>query len=266
MLSLRIVPIVSALIIAAGVSAAATPKEIDAAVQKGTAFLKDQYKGARAGPMAGRGHGTGAMALAGLALLESGTPIDDPAVKAIAAGVRGAAFTETQTYHIALSLLFLDRLGNPSDVPVIQMLGVRLLAGQNARGGWTYGCIDPVPQAEERLLRSSLIVAELKAGGGDSTPVAQPPAGRNAGKSKPGMFGALHPEVEKYAGRLASNRTRIRADDNSNTQFASLAVWAARKHGVPVEYALDLIEKRFLATQNATGGWPYGLAGEGSRR
>src|SRR5262249_39768784 len=55
-------------------------------------------------------------------------------------------------------------------------------------------------------------------------------------------------------------------DDNSNTQFGVLAVWAARKHGVPVEAALNRIEQRFLATQNPqTGGWPYGgRGGDGS--
>ena len=39
-------------------------------------------------------------------------------------------------------------------------------------------------------------------------------------------------------------------------------MWVARRHGVAVEAALDLIEKRFLATQTAAGGWPYsGTAG-----
>jgi hypothetical protein len=49
----------------------------------------------------------------------------------------------------------------------------------------------------------------------------------------------------------------MHGDDNSNTQFGVLGVWVARKHGVPVESALDLIERRFLATQTANGGWPY---------
>ena len=55
-------------------------------------------------------------------------------------------------------------------------------------------------------------------------------------------------------------------DDNSITQFALLALWVARKHGVPVEDALERIEKRFLFTQNPqNGGWPYsGQIGNGS--
>src|SRR5262245_54652435 len=224
---LRLPPVVCGLVVATSGGTAATPKEIDAAVQKGTAYLKAQYKGLTPGQLAERGHGIGEAALAGLALLESGTPIDDPAVKAITAGVRDASFTQTQTYHVALSLLYLDRLDDPADVPLIQMLGVRLLAGQNPRGGWTYQCVDSVPPADERLLRSALTVTELKAGG-----KPPPPAAGEAAK-KPGVAGKLHPEIEKYIGRLASGR-RDRIDDNSNTQFGVLGVWAARKHGVPV--------------------------------
>ena len=257
---LRALNAISGILVAATVSSAATPKEIDAAVQKGTTFLKEHYKGAKPGQIAGRGNGLGAAALSGLALLESGMPADDPTVKAITAGVRDAAFAETQTYHIALGLLYLDRLGESADVPIIQMLGVRLLAGQNSRGGWTYSCIDPVAPGEERLLRTSLMTAELKAGG--NAPAPKPAPGKSAPKA--GAFGKLHADVEKYAGRLAANRIWEHGDDNSNTQFALLGIWAARKYDVPVEHALDLIEKRFLATQNRSGGWPYGGAGEGS--
>src|SRR5438093_11596852 len=112
-MSLRFTLACLALSLATAPCAAATPKEIDAAVQKGAAFLKEQYKGAKPGQLAG-GHGVGAAALAGLALLESGVPADDRTVRAITAAVRDASFAETQTYHIALCLLYLDRLGDPA--------------------------------------------------------------------------------------------------------------------------------------------------------
>jgi hypothetical protein len=259
----RLILFAVALGVASGVSTAATPKEIDAAVQKGAAHLKEQYKGARAEVLV-RGHGIGVAALAGLALLESGTPPDDPSVKVITQAVREAVFSEVQTYHIALCLLYLDRLGEESDVPIIQMLGVRLLAGQNGKGGWSYTCLDPVSAVEERALRTALMVTELKAGGKEA-PAAKQPPGKNEGKGKVGVAGRMHAEVEKYSGRLlAANRVRPAIDDNSNTQFAILGVWAARKHGVPVETALDLIERRFMTTQNFSGGWQYAFAGEGS--
>lgn len=46
-------------------------------------------------------------------------------------------------------------------------------------------------------------------------------------------------------------------DDNSNTQFAMLALWAARRHGIPVERTLTLVDKRFEVSQNPNGGWGY---------
>src|SRR5262249_20667033 len=48
--------------------------------------------------------------------------------------------------------------------------------------------------------------------------------------------------------------------DNSNTQFAILALWAGRRHGVPLERTLALVVKRFRTSQYPTGGWNYGYA------
>ncbi|MBP3959280.1 hypothetical protein J8F10_28890 [Gemmata sp. G18] len=242
---------------------AAAPKDIDAAVQKGLAYLKKSGENGKWGRDSER---VGATALVGLALLEAGTPPDDASVKKITAFVRDAAYTQNQTYQVALCLLYLDRLGEPGDRPLIQMLGVRLLAGQNANGGWTYECIPTVPPATERLLRTKLSDTVLIAGRADPAP-AKPLAPGAAGK--PGAGGKLHADVEKYRqGLLAADHGRAHLpDDNSNTQFGVLGVWVARKHDVPVEHALELIEKRFLAQQGAAGGWPYsGLLGraEGS--
>jgi len=46
-------------------------------------------------------------------------------------------------------------------------------------------------------------------------------------------------------------------DCNSNTHFATLAVWAARKHDVPVEQSLTLLARRFRTSQSADGAWGY---------
>jgi hypothetical protein len=50
-------------------------------------------------------------------------------------------------------------------------------------------------------------------------------------------------------------------DDNSNSQFAMLALWAARRHEVPVEHALLLAEQRYRTSQHKNGsvwtGWSY---------
>jgi hypothetical protein len=223
---------------------AASQKEIDAAIQLGAAYLKDLYKRATPRKLMAGADGIGPAALAGLALLESGTPSTDPAVQAITAGVREASYSATQTYQLSLCLLYLDRLNDISDTPLIQMLAVRLLAGQSANGGWGYECIEAVSPLEERSLRTSLASAVP-----GNRPVSKPAAMPTVGQ--------LHAEVQRYQGRLAGVRARGRIDDNSNTQFGVLGLWVARKHGVPVDAALDLIEKRFLSTQTSGGGWPY---------
>ena len=71
----------------------------------------------------------GATALAGLTLLECDVPANDPAVQAAAKAVREASAANlTHTYSLALAIVFLDRLGEPGDVPQIESLTVRLLA------------------------------------------------------------------------------------------------------------------------------------------
>ncbi|WP_439621858.1 HEAT repeat domain-containing protein [Gemmata sp.] len=221
---------------------AATPREIDAAKKKGADWLRAKYKAAPTN-FGGDANGPGPMCMAGLAMLEAGVPGDDPAVKAVTAAVREAGWTQTRTYPASLCLLYLDRYGDPADVPLIQVLGVRLLMGQTSNGGWSYDFTIPGLSADE--------ITALKA-------------------MKPPPVGKLHPDVEKYAQALIAHRAKTAlapADDNSNTQFAVIAVWVSRKHGVPVNDALALIERRFRASQSPqTGGWPYSgvAAGQGS--
>jgi hypothetical protein len=121
------------------------------------------------------------------------------------------------------------------------MLAVRLLVGQNTRGGWGYDlCAAILPDDVKRL----------QAMKPNRTP------------------GKLHPDVKDYVDALYASKARdpntTYGDDNSNTQFAVIAIWMARKHGVPVDSALDMIEKRYLATQNPnTGGWGYSASPAG---
>ena len=101
----------------------------------------------------------GATSLAGLTLLECGVPPNDPSVRSATQVIRQASITCTHTYSIALSILFLDRLGDPADVPLIESMTVRLLAGQNASGGWTYHCPEI---AESEIQRLKKIVNDRK--------------------------------------------------------------------------------------------------------
>ena len=45
--------------------------------------------------------------------------------------------------------------------------------------------------------------------------------------------------------------------DNSDTQFAILALWAAQRHDVPVDRTMRLIANRFQTSQNSDGSWGY---------
>lgn len=75
--------------------------------------------------------------------------------------------------------------------------------------------------------------------------------------------------ISSLAGRLVQGQNRKRggwgydcpaktdAVDNSNTQFAIIALLVARRHGANVDAALKLAEQRFRQTQHTDGGWSY---------
>jgi hypothetical protein len=233
------------LLAAAPVASAADQKAIDAAIQRGADYLKAHYP--KKNETVIEHYGIGPEALSGIALLAAKVPANDPALVAITRDVRDASYTEQKTYQLVLCLLFLDQLDDPADVPLIQMLGVRLVAGQTREGGWDYPCVPDVSREMDQWLR-----ANIKANVGV------------IGKNDPAPRGKLHPNVEKYAAVLAQGPSASNGSgDNSNTQFGVLGAWVCRKHGVPVEAALDLTEKRFLATQDQTGGWSYNGSGSG---
>src|SRR5262249_48297845 len=63
--------------------------------------------------------------------------------------------------------------------------------------------------------------------------------------------------AEANAGRTSA--IKLFYTNLSNSQFAALALWAARRHGVPVRPALTLVAKAARAKQNAEGTWSYDL-------
>jgi hypothetical protein len=174
----------------------------------------------------------GTTALAGLALLECEVGKDDPAIQRTANFLRGTAANLSHTYSICLYILFLDRLGEERDKELIRVLGVRLLAGQTGKGGWSYNCPLLNANQHQRLL-NVLNRHRPKANEGRLPAVAYP--------IPPGI--GLPPPSQD--------------DDNSNTQFAILALWVARRHDVPVEGTLRFTEMRFRMCQNQDGGWGY---------
>jgi hypothetical protein len=137
-------------------------------------------------------------------------------------------------------------------VPLIESMTVRLLAGQNGQGGWTYSCPD-IPDTEVRRLTAWLRQrSELVAG----RELPRPPA---AGKRSVRDLPEEIQQQLQLLNRQAAGTGRDHVDDNSNTQFATLALWVARRHALPTEQALARLDARFRAGQNADGGWGYKL-------
>jgi hypothetical protein len=306
----------AALALALAGSAAADPKDkgdeaVSRAVKGGQAYLKAVYaNGQLAPPMIAAPGGApivvppqmlglipggdprvGGAWLAGLALIESGLTPKDAVVAALARRAREAAISAPNTYQISLLIMFLDRIGEKDDEPLIQFLTLRLLSGQTADGSWSYLCdglkLDPV---EERAL-----YADLTRGAKLTTPDGPPPAKapkkearprddlddkpRPAKKDDPAPAPApkeaerpagLHPALKKYADALkdlpigAGSRNgvdRVSAGDRSNTQFATVALWCGRRHHVPVGDALAALDKHYRGNIAANGGWSYTIGG-----
>jgi hypothetical protein len=213
--------------------AAVDKQKVDAAVQKGVEYLKT-VGGGGGGPngMHDTTARLGGRALVGLALLEADVPKNDPAVASITQLVRLGGLGEGRTYDLALGILYLDKLNEPADIPLIQLLGARLIVGQNNFGGWSYTCVADVPQAEQARLQGAL---------------------------RPVGTAGLHPEAQKVLrlGRGGGGNA-VGGDDNSNTQFAIIGVWVAQRRGVPASSAISAIDNRFLRTQSPTDhGWSY---------
>jgi hypothetical protein len=251
----RHLTVVIAALLLAGPAGAASKEQIQRAIDRGVAFLRSLQRAEGAWPT----HHVGATALAGLTLLECDVPATDPAVRKAAEHVRQTSLSLLDnhgTYSISLAVLFLDRLGEPMDVPLIQALGVRLLSGQNAGGGWSYQCpaLSGDDVARVKVLMTSK--AELTARGSLPKPANREPS---VPPELPREIRQLLIQMEQRppAEPGALDAFLGGMGDNSNTQFAVLALWVARRHGIPAEQALARTDARFRGSQNADGGWGY---------
>jgi len=252
---------VAAGLLAAAPARAADKAAIDAAVEKGVQHLKGLQRENGMWPH----EQIGLTALAGLTLLECGVPADDDAIQKAAAIVRYAAVDNDQTYSIALTILFLDRLGEAVDVALIESLTVRLLAGQNALGGWTYTC--PKGDFGEQRRLSNLVKQRNQLTAGEKPPRLDRRVQRTV-QDMPKEIQAQLEQVRKTRATVGANPAAAMArggmDDNSNTQFAVLALWVARRQGLPVDAALADTDKRFRRSQAGDGGWGYSSGGMAS--
>jgi len=351
-------------------------EKVDRAVLRGAGYLKSQQF--PTGSWSKGGHLVGHAALGGLTLLECKFPAKDVSIQGAARFVRMNSAKLDETYDLSLAVLFLDRLGDSRDKPLIQGLSLRLVAGQTEKGGWDYHCPLLTPQDMHQMITylqktQQKVALQLprkddpyqppndlqtfqpfdqggKGGkqpgdqpitpldqkgkegqpgspyqkpgqtpsqpgdqpalGGaqdrSGKPVAKPPSAPGAGEPKvkgiapaadvpitkkeaveplppkapvgvkprilpkgagktppaparppeffPPPMRGVPPFVAKGKGKGAF---RMGRDDNSNSQFALLALWAARRHGVPTESTLQRAGERYRKSQNLDGGWGY---------
>ena len=223
----------------------ALQRKINIAIDRGVDYLKEYPWGQLKDPKVEEvGTVVGAIALGGWTLLESGVDPKDRTVQRMADHVRQSSPTLTFNYSISLAIFFLDKLNDPGDVPLIEALATRLLASQNRYYGWSYH--SPLPnQAEINRLREVLKDMDKKRADGEK--IERPEK--------------LSPEIVKQLERIVfrePNQMANELGDNSNTQFVMMALWVARRHGLPVQRALQMVDQRFRHTQLKTSGaWGY---------
>jgi hypothetical protein len=265
---------------------------IDEAVARGVNYLRNTQnpsgswgKGTNVG--GGGGWAVGYTSLVGLALIEGGVPPSDAGLQRAATVVRTAYPKLDSTYEVSLAILFLDRLGDKKDKAMIQGLAARLISGQTGTGGWSYKVpiVDPdgvgkilgvlrqmnpppvavLPSYRERPSAMSLCIkasddVRPKPPAKKTTEPAADPQKAIAKLPK----GVQQLNVYQDPARLPTSDPEKKASepfngttDNSNTHFATIALWAARRHDVPTERSFVLLNRRFRNSQAGDGGWGY---------
>jgi hypothetical protein len=224
-------------------------------------------------------------ALPALTLLECGEPPRDRVIQRAAAFVRRAVVqtyqpTVTKTYELALAILLLDRLaeakaGEARDKVLIQTMALQLIASQNYTGGWGYECAQRgwlLSAGRQAKLMAALRrpAAEDEAGlMGDDKPDANGRAGARGPRGGNAEWPLnLSPELRSLPVLQNPELFDLKADektqapffavtDNSNSQFAILALWAARRHDVPLDRTMRMVVRRYETSQNKDGAWDY---------
>ena len=81
----------------------------------------------------------------------------------------------------------------------------------------------------------------------------------------------LHPAAAAYLKMASAGRageadilSKLAGGDHSNTQFATVGLWVARRHGVPADAAIGRLDAHYRKVQSEDGGWGYGVNKGGS--
>src|SRR5579871_4208425 len=208
---------------------AANEKRVREAVDRAVAYLIANYEfdqDALGWPGSFRGVRDRGMALCGIALIQGKIPADNPVIANMARIIREASIDEDRTVNLALDIIFLANVNDPRDVVLIQSMAVRLIMGQNRAGGW----FNYVPTLD--ALETARMVRILRAV--TNTKVDVP-------KGRPRLDPVIREYLEgKHINQIADSSDW---DDNFNTMFATMAIWEARKYGIPGD-ALNRVQLR----------------------
>ena len=221
---------------------------IDQAIIAGVRYLKTSQGADGKWEPAGD-NPVGYAALPGLVLLDCGLPPDDPNVRKAAEFVRRTPPLRTKTYDTALAILFLDRLADSKDRPLIQSLALRLAVGQTPTGTWGYDIPILKPEEEQQ------VVTLLNSLGNESLADWSQQHPEESAHLLPAWKGKLAALQDVAA--LNDEHFKNYSGDNSTTQFAILGLWAARRYDLPLDRTMALMVRHFRATQNKDGGWNY---------
>lgn len=275
---------------------------IDESIARGVEYLKATQKAD--GSWGDDPHIVGITALTGIALIESGTRLSDASVQRAAGFLRSKAGSLSDTYQLSLTIIFLDRMKDPKrDDPTIQSMAVRLIAGQTPTGGWGYqvqggtrGARVSDPEAQQMIAalkkmtpppapvqvsyrerptriglcikQSEEIVIKPAAASLDNTDYEKKRIAIVKDLPQNLKNRVVFQNPSKWDDLAPADRKELiktEAGDNSNTHFAMIGLWTARKHGVPTERTFALVAKRFRTSQDPSGGgWGYGYPQNGS--
>jgi hypothetical protein len=224
--------------------------QVRKAIAQGVKFLRRAQDTSGSWSDEQKPYAVGYAALPALALLECGVPAQDRAIKRAALLVRRAAPELQTTYEISLAILFLDRLREARDRELIRTLALRLVAAQTPSGGWGYPCASFDAGTRRQLLT---VLRQIH------TRPAPPAGGKQGERPRPPRIPEALQALTVFADpdQLPKPDLPGQLSDGSNTQFATMALWTARRYDVPLERTLQLVSRRYQTSQGRDGRWEY---------
>jgi len=205
--------------------------KVDAAVAKGTAYLKTQTLGVGRGGVGDRAE------LILLAMAHGGVSPTDPAFAGLLERV--LAMDLTSTYRVSLQAMLLEELDRVKYQPRIHQCAQFLVDNQDPEGHWGYGQPTQYPESPP-------------------VPVTTP---TGTGEPRVVIFADPEPgQKPPVRQRIPVKQNRIlgRGGDNSNSQYACLGLRACHDAGIILPK--EVVQKAadwWSRSQCGDGGWNY---------